>query len=412
MSKLERTLSFIDIYLFAIGYIIGAGIFILIGKVSKSAKKLSWLSFLLAGICALLISTSYIDLTYINKSNFGEAEIIKKVFGKYSTIFYTILVICIGVFVNSTVALSIGEAISKYVLLKPAIVATILIVLFAIINSIGMKFTAIYNHASTLIEIGALLVIVFFGYKQLTKKGSSASVSGSASNIGFSTLIYTALLAMFAYSGFEVTIKLTEEAKDPNDIPKAIIASIVTAIGIYILVSVVATRTMGSVELGKSSFPMSTLSKKLIGATASIMFLFIGVISISNTLLVSQMGTARVFHSIGRDIPKLNWLSYVNKYNKTPSIATGLVAILSIVALYFKNIEKLAAISSCLIFLLFVILNAAIFLMYFDKEAKKRLEKSWTHPINNGMPILPAIAFIVSICILIVGCYYSMNTAF
>ena len=54
MSDLSKVLTFTDIYLLSIGYIIGAGIFVLIGDVSKYAKSLSWLTFVIA--CLLYTS--------------------------------------------------------------------------------------------------------------------------------------------------------------------------------------------------------------------------------------------------------------------------------------------------------------------------------------------------------------------
>ena len=56
MTKLSKELSFFDIYLFSVGYIIGAGIFVLIGQVSKYSKSLTWLPFIIAGVFALIIS--------------------------------------------------------------------------------------------------------------------------------------------------------------------------------------------------------------------------------------------------------------------------------------------------------------------------------------------------------------------
>ena len=58
--QLVRQLTFIDIYLTSLGYIIGAGIYILIGKTAKYADKQTWLAFI-AGILALLNTISYTE---------------------------------------------------------------------------------------------------------------------------------------------------------------------------------------------------------------------------------------------------------------------------------------------------------------------------------------------------------------
>ena len=402
MSKLAKTLSFMDIYLFSIGYIIGAGIFILVGKVGKSAKDKSWISFLLAGICGILISSTYIDISFLETSNFGEMTIIQETFGSISSIIYTLLIIGIGIFTNSTVSLSIGEAAQDFIPLSATIISILFIGFFTFINCLGIRESAYYNHFSTIIEVVALLCIIVVGFQYPHKK-----VSGNTS-ISYSNIIYTSMLAMFAYSGFEATVKLTEEAKDPMDIPKAIVASILTATILYILVSVVALKCMSPKELGESSFPLMDISKILMGSSVSKLFLLIGIISISNTLLISILGTSRVIHSIGRDDPLLAWLSNIDEERKTPIIATIVVGICSILGLYIKNTEKLAGITTCLLFLVFALLNAALFKMYLRDENKEKLKQSWTHPINQAYPILPACSLLITLDTLMYGCYHNV----
>ena len=112
MSKLSKELSFFDIYLFSIGYIIGAGIFVLIGKVNKYAKSLSWLSFVLSGIFALIVATTYVDVNTLYATNHSDYTFVLNTFGEIPAVITVLVLMGIGIFTNSTVALSIGNLLS------------------------------------------------------------------------------------------------------------------------------------------------------------------------------------------------------------------------------------------------------------------------------------------------------------
>ena len=103
MSGLTRSLGFWDIYLMAVGQIIGAGIFILIGKSAKYANKFTWLAFLIAGILSILSGFSYVELSTIFKRNAAENDYIGSVFGEKIGLLSTIILLLIGVFTITTV---------------------------------------------------------------------------------------------------------------------------------------------------------------------------------------------------------------------------------------------------------------------------------------------------------------------
>ena len=402
MTELRKSLSFMDIYLFSIGYIIGAGIFILIGKIGKTAKGYSWISFLLAGIIAIIISSSYFDISHLYNTNFSEIKMVKKYFGEYTGILYIIITLGIGIFTNSTVSLTIGETLQPIINISPYMISILFIFIFSMINCIGIRESAIFNHCSTIVEIIALITIICYGFNR--KK----TIVSSTKSIGFTKIIYTSMLAMFAYSGFETTIKLTEESKNPNDIPIAILASIVSASIIYILIALVSVKIMSPKELLNSSFPLVDLSKILMGNNISKLFLLIGIFSISNTLLISILGTSRIVKSIGDMYPKIEWLGYIDKNTQTPIYATIIVSIASVLCLLVKDSEKLVKITTCLLFMLFAIVNACLIKAYYNNKTNAKLKTSWTNPINQGKPILPTISLLISLGILGFGCFQTM----
>jgi basic amino acid/polyamine antiporter, APA family len=401
MTKLSKELSFIDIYLFSVGYIIGAGIFVLIGQVSKYSKNLTWLPFIIAGLFALIISTSYVDISTIYKTNHGDYMFVKDSIGEIPAIITILLLLGIGIFTNSTIAKSIGDFLSPIFSVSSTLISIILILLFSIINCIGIRETTNYNHICTIVEILALIVICFVGF--FIHSPSKQHVLSNKVNIP--DIMYASILALFVYSGFEGTVKLSEEAKDPNDIPLAIVSSVITTILIYVFVSIAVIKCCNTDKLDQYPIPIVKMASTLFGEKVSYLFYIIAILSITNTLLISILGTSRMLHSISGEYSALNMFTKVNKDTKTPIVATVAIALISILTLCFKNVETLASITSYLMFVVFIILNFCLIYVYQDKDIQSKLKGGWTYSINQGKPILPVLGLVLSVGILSFGLF-------
>ena len=79
-TKLKKELGFWDVTLATAGYIIGAGIFAILGITSKYGKNFSWLSVLVCGIFASFTGLSYSELSSMFNQGGGEYIIAKETF--------------------------------------------------------------------------------------------------------------------------------------------------------------------------------------------------------------------------------------------------------------------------------------------------------------------------------------------
>ena len=402
MTKLSKELSFFDIYLFSVGYIIGAGIFVLIGQVSKYSKSLTWLPFIIAGVFALIISTSYVDISTIYKTNHGDYMFVKDTIGEIPAIITILLLLGIGIFTNSTIAKSIGDFLSPIFSVSSTLISIVLILIFSIINCIGIRQTTNYNHICTIVEILALLLICFFGF--FLHSPSKQHVLST--KVKIPDIMYASILALFVYSGFEGTVKLSEEAKNPNDIPLAIVSSVITTILIYVFVSIAVIKCCNTDKLEQYPIPIVKLTSILFGEKVSYLFYIIALLSITNTLLISILGTSRMLYSISREYSALDIFTKVNEDTKTPIVATVAIALISILTLCFKNVETLASITSYLMFVVFIILNFCLIYVYQDKDIQSKLKGGWTYSINQGKPILPVLGLVLSVGILSFGLFH------
>jgi amino acid transporter len=92
-SELKRELNLLEITLVGIGNILGAGIYVLMGKAAGLAGNMVWFSFLFAGATAALSALSYMELASMYPRAGAEYEFVKRAFGDRIGLFVGLLVV-------------------------------------------------------------------------------------------------------------------------------------------------------------------------------------------------------------------------------------------------------------------------------------------------------------------------------
>jgi len=414
-TKLARKLGFFDIYLFSLGYIIGAGLFILINKTVKYSKEYTWLAFLFAGLISILNVITYIEFSSVFQKNSGEYDYISSTLGNNMGLFVAILVIFIYILTNTTTALSFGEYINSITGYNKTAISALCIIIFSIINIIGIKMSSNVNIVITFLEISAILGIIIFGFLYILKNKTyinSSNFNGvnKTTNFNLSNISYATFIAMFAYGGFETTVKLIEEAKNPEkDIPMALGASILSAIILYTLVTFVITRIYNFKNINSSYTPLADIAKMLFGSSMYYIYIAIGSISILSSILISILGGSRLLHGISDKYDFLKFLNPVDKNTNTPIISIVFISLLSILLLAINNVENAVAYTSYLFFIVLTLLNISLILLHYDEKYTDKLNMSMVGGLNSKFPITPVLALFVNISMLIFSYKFKMN---
>ena len=99
--ELKRTLGLMQVILYGVGLILGAGIYVIIGDVSAISGNMMWISFIFAAIIASLTGLSYAELASMFPKSAAEYIYVKHAFGKN---FLALFVGCLTIFVAITSA--------------------------------------------------------------------------------------------------------------------------------------------------------------------------------------------------------------------------------------------------------------------------------------------------------------------
>jgi len=393
MSELKKELGHLDITLATVGYIVGAGIYAIIGIASKFGKNFTWLSVLVCGLLSICTGMSYCELTSIFKKNGGEYLFVKEAMGDNMAKISGLFIVITEILVLSALAFALGNHLSTITKMKETHLAIISLLFFAVLNYCGIRESVNYNNVSTLIEVLGLVFIIFLGSKNM--KSSDFNLSKIKRNDFISILMGSAII-YFAFFGFDIIIELTEETKEPEKtIPNAMITGIIISTVLYILVAMSAVSSIGWKNLSKSKAPMVDVAKNLLNSKGSKIIFIIAIISMSNTLLMGHVGSSRFIQSVSKDFNLPFNLDKIDKKTRTPKNSIIFLTIATLLGMFLKNLQNATLFTNLGTLLIFFLVNLSNIILRLKKPDIKRPFKS---PLNiKNIPITSVIGGFTSI---------------
>lgn len=364
-SDYSRILTYQDLVLANIGYLIGVGIFVLIGKTLNIAGSSAWISVILSGLFIYFISNSYIKAHDIYKTNDSEILAISNKFGASTGSIISVIILVVIILIAFLGALAFGsytEALTNNFISAHS--ASLLgLVLAGGLNISGIKLTVEINKVATISGIIGLLIIIFLGLAYISKNFKSSLNNMRITEFKPWSILYGAFIFVFAYTGFELIIRLNKESVDAaNDIPDAIQHSIIITIILYTIICIVMIAVFDS-HMDITDRPFANLVEKLTSNKYIIKYIeFCGSILTWTTILFSITQSSRILrefiYSATTSNNQLSFLSNINEYTGTP-VASVLLIILSLLMLLSTNLNIINAsiitnsglvITMCLVF--------------------------------------------------------------
>ena len=410
--RLKRTIGLFQATVFGIGLILGAGIYSIIGEAAGIAGNIVWISFIIAGLLALIIGLSYAELSSIFSKSAAEYLFVREAFDNE---FLSLSVGYIVIFVVVSSAASVAVGFSGYMAIfiphiPEIIIAIILIGLLSAVNFYGISESINLNILFTFIEIGGLLFIIIaaiatgqihnIDYFE-NSINSSSSLHPSAI---FGLILSAAGLIFFAFFGFENIVNIADETKIPNKtIPKALLITIIVTIVIYILVAISAISLVGWHDLYLSEAPLATAAKKASGTLGIFILSIIALFATSNTVLMMLISGSRLIYGISNDRKSMlpNIFSKVHSKRRTPWLSIFIVMFIAImvVVLFKGTLSIIAGVTVFCILIVYIIINIALIRLRYKKS---KLDRQFTSPISiRRFPLLPGLGIVLSVIILL-----------
>jgi amino acid transporter len=360
--ELRRRLSLPLLSLYGIGVTIGAGIYVLVGKVATGTGMHAPLSFVLAALLAGFTAFSYAELGARVPKSAGEAMFVQAAFRMpaFATLI-GFLVMTTGIISSGAIVIGFVGYLQELVQLPAPVTIIAVVALLAAIAAWGIGESVMLAAIVTVVEISGLLLIIGAGvWADGSIVQAVPEVVSPAGWNEWSAILSGAVLAFFAFVGFEDIVNVAEEAKDPvRTVPRATIITLVVSSSLYFLVALVAVAVVPLDQLGASDAPLALVFETATGRSAEIITL-IAIFAVLNGVMIQMIMSSRILYGIAREnwIPKI--FAYINPTTRTPVIATAAVATAIIILALSLPIVRLAEMTSYLVLVVFTIVNLAL----------------------------------------------------
>jgi amino acid transporter len=283
------------------------------------------------------------------------------------------------------------------------LIAVLSIALFIYINVRGASETGKVGIIVTVIQLGTILTLVFFGI--LSMHSNPNWYSGIVDNyapLGIAGIVAAMGLTFIAFEGYEIIVQTGEEVKNPKkNIPRAIFISLTLVVVLYCLVAFVSIGAFAPfATTGEPAWRYIGSQGDLGIMKAAETFLPFGPLIILSGGIVSSLAalnattysSSRVAFAMGRYYNLPHQLSQIHPKFKTPFIATITSGVIMAVMAYALPLTDIAIAAGVIFLLLFTQVNIAVITIrriYGDK-----LNYGFKTPF---FPVIPIIGIFLKI---------------
>lgn len=386
--ELKRSLNLALLTLYGLGVTIGAGIYVLVGKVAGHAGMGTPLSFLGAAILVGFSALSYAELAVRMPLSAGAAVYVREGFGSSQFgLLVGLLVVAAGVISSGVIVQGSVGYLNELLPIPAGLGIPLVTILLAAIAAWGITQSVTLAGVITLIEIGGLLLVVLSGAAAEPRAGFAFGDLLPPLEIEAWFGVGAGLtLAFFAFIGFEDMVNVAEETKKvERTMPRAIALTLFLSTLLYIAVAVVSLRAMTPTELTATEAPLAEVWRRGFGGEGSILSL-IAVFATLNGVLIQMIMASRVLYGLGRQGALPAFLGRIHPGTRTPVIATAIVgAVVLALALSF-SLERLAELTSAVVLTVFTLVNLALLRL---KRTRPRPEEGFQVPL--AVPLIGAV---------------------
>ena len=370
-----------------LGNIIGAGIFVLAGTVIYQSGPGAIIAFILTAILAATVALNSAELSSKIITHGGLYSFVKVTMGDsigfivgwLRAISYSIAASAVALGFSSYL-LSIFNISSNNMVI---LISVIMILIITSIDYIGLKLVARIEQFLVFITVGGLVAFIIFS---LIYGSWNASRFTPLIPNGPMSIVESASLAFFAYSGFNTIATLTPEVEDGAiNVPKAIIIALTMSTVLYILVVAGMLSLMPWQKYGITADPLANAlnyvhSPPIIEMVISIVAI-VATITVTISLIVAGSRTLLQMSEDGL-FPK--WIGGLS--GDSPKRSVLIIGAVTIFSLFLGNLQYIALASNFGVIFSYSLTGLAVIIL-----RKRKVKGPFQSPLYPTIQILSVI---------------------
>lgn len=365
--KLHRAIGPGLLLFLVIGDMLGTGIYALTGDVAGRVGGAAWLAFGGAFLVALMTATSYLELVGKYPSAAGAALYAQRAFNtRFITFLVGFAVMCSALTSVAAASRAFSGYFQELAVAPLVVLVPVFILVLAAINFRGIAESVKINVVLTCIELAGLLIVIAVGSYALTQGigDPSRALEFNTDGDPFGLVISGAALAFFAIIGFEDSVNLVEETKNPQrDFPRAFFIGITITGIVYMLVAFFTTSLVPIDVLRETDQDLLEVVRAGAPWFPLMVFSVIAMVAVSNTSLINLMMASRLLYGMANEhtIPRI--FGAVHERRRTPWFAIICTTAVALALASWSGVRTLGGTTALLLLCVFAIVNLAVLLL-------------------------------------------------
>ncbi|MBP0723945.1 APC family permease [Bacillus sp. RG28] len=421
-QELKRTLSFWDLLIYGLIFLVPIAPFGVYGYISDASKGMVPLAYIIGMVGMIFTAFSYAQMSKafpVAGSVYAYAQHgLNRHIGFIAGWSILLDYILIPALTYAVSAVSLTAFI-------PALPVWFWLVFFIIFNTMinirGIEFTARANKIILVLEFAVLITFIVAGLIALNKGVNHSSLTikplYDSSKFNLQLVMGAVSIAVLSFLGFDAISTLSEEVKGGRKlVGKATVCALLVVGTLFIVQTWIASDLGRGLKLDNLDTAFYQIAELAGGSWLKNLTILATAFSWGiASALASQAAISRLLFSMGRDRNLPHILAKVHPKFKTPYISTIFVAIISfIVGLAFithidllTNIINFGALSG------FLLLHVSVINHYMIRQKSKQFIKHLVFPIIGFIVIgyvlmgMNHLALVVGITWIVVGIIYN-----
>ena len=358
-GELERTIGLGGALAIGVGTMVGAGIFVFPGLAAARAGPAASLSFAIGAGVALLVALPTAELATAMPHSGGGYVYVSRALGTgagavvglglwlglvFASAFYLVgLGSYAGqVLVELGVSLSVRPAIPLGVAFGVALTA---------LSLFGTENTATLQNAIVVLLVGILALFLSYGsLDALGVFGTETTPERFVPPGGALAVVQTAAFVFTSYLGFAQIATVAGDVESPGrTLPLAMVGSVLTVGGLYVVAIFVATSAFGSARLGTfGETAMVEVARAFVGLPGAVAIVAAGLLATVSSANASILSASRMVYAVSRDGLVPETAARINRRYGTPHVALGLAGVPIVALTATGRVGLLAEVASVL----------------------------------------------------------------
>lgn len=395
---LKRIIGVQGLSLSIVNCVIGAGIFVLPAIVSIEMGAFGVLGYIFCSLMLAAIMLCYAEIGSRVTTSGGSYAYVEAAFGNFpGYVINWLYFLGWGILGSAALMNIIADSLAVIfpLFLNPFIRAVFFFVVIGfmiVINVRGAKQGIRFIKLITVIKLLPLLGIIIFGFSHIKVDNLYWKNLPSLKTFGDTTLIL-----FFAFAGFESSLGVSGEFKNPKrTVPMGILLGGIIILIVYMLLQMVVQGVLGAGITAFKNAPLAAVAEKIVGPIGATLLLFTAAISCFGSVIVDALATPRLLFAGANDGLFPKFLGKVHPKFATPYLAVityGLLIFMFAISGGFKQLAILASAAILLVYL--AVISSTIKLRMKKPDAT---EKRFKAPGGLTIPLIgiASIAWLLS----------------